>query len=219
MQYRINSSLYLFLFIICMLGLQGCAKRQVLTPDYRGYDLRMLIDELKEVASIESALEVQYERGDALMNGDMFVKADKEDMVLRFYYMGLPAGEIVQKDGIVKGTLKIGKAKAEMLIEGLKSSIFWWNSEYDETFETEGAYILRGIGREVVIDKKTMLPINQRVTLANGEIINIAYSVPSQLYPEGPPKRPTDWYQSEMLIEYRDYRVRAKITSLTVYRQ
>ncbi len=195
----------------------GCAKRQVLIPEHRGYTLDRLLAELSEIRSIEAALEVEYEKGDAIMGGDMFVKIDEGSMVVRFYYMGFLAGEFIEEGGIVKkNSLRVGKARAEMLIEGLRDSIFWWKAYYDENYEADDVYILRGIGREIHIDKKSLLPTNQRIVLSNGDTIDIAYSEPLQVKQDQQAQKATDWYQSVMTIEYRNYKVRAKIRSVSV---
>jgi hypothetical protein len=195
----------------------GCVKPQALMPEHRDYNLNRLLSELSAIKSIEAALEIEYEKGDAIMGGDMFVKIDEGSLVVRLYYMGFLAGEFIEEGGVVKkNSLKVSKARAEMLVEGLRDSIFWWKTNYEETYEEDEAYVLRGIGREIRIDKKGLLPISQRIVLSNGEAIDILYSEPMRVNPELQAQRATDWYQSAMTIQYRHYKLRARIRSVSV---
>lgn len=211
---------YLFRFIlfVCLIVLiTGCAKKVAQGPFYEGYSLQALLHELKGTCGIEASIEISYERGDSTLSGDLYLKANHREMLLRYYYLGLPAGEMLYRDGeIVSSNVRISKARTRLLAEGIKNSIFWWQVDYDEQYETDEVYILRAIGREINIDKKSLLPLNQTLRLSNGELVSISYSNPKKLHPEKDNQRPNDWYQSQVQIQYRDHSLDATIRRLSV---
>ncbi|HIJ60732.1 MAG TPA: hypothetical protein HPP56_09010 [Nitrospirae bacterium] len=213
--------LYQFSLLLIIISplIFGCSKHT--TPiqlQSHDYNLKMLIDDLRSINSIEAVLEVSYEKDDTSLGGDMYIKADKNNMIVRVYYMGFLAGEIVEENGTIKSKVKMSKKRAEFLITSLRKSIFWWNFDFDEIIDFQERYLLKSEGREVVIDKKKMLPISQRITNDDGDAIDINYSEPLPIEPEKESLKPTDWYQSVVQIEYQKFRVNSKITSLKVLR-
>lgn len=208
-----------FMILVCLIVfvITGCAKRVAQSPIYEGYSLQALLQELKGVCDIEASLEITYERGESSLSGDLYLKANHREMLLRYYYLGLPAGEMFYRDGeIVRSSVRFSKTRTQLLAEGIRNSIFWWQVDYDEQYETDEVYILRAIGREIVIDKKSLLPLSQNLRLGNGELVSISYSNPKKLHPERDTQRPADWYQSQVQIQYRDYSLEAKIRRLSV---
>lgn len=213
--------LYQFSLLLIIISplIFGCSKHT--TPiqlQSHDYNLKKLIDDLRSINSIEAVLEVSYEKDDTSLGGDMYIKADKNNMIVRVYYMGFLAGEIVEENGTIKSKVKMSKKRAEFLITSLRKSIFWWNFDFDEIIDFQERYLLKSEGREVVIDKKKMLPISQRITNDDGDAIDINYSEPLPIEPEKESLKPTDWYQSVVQIEYQKFRVNSKITSLKVLR-
>jgi len=213
--------LYQFSLLLIIISplIFGCSKHT--TPiqlQSHDYNLKKLIDDLRSINSIEAVLEVSYEKDDTSLGGDMYIKADKNNMIVRVYYMGFLAGEIVEENGTIKSKVKMSKKRAEFLITSLRKSIFWWNFDFDKIIDFQERYLLKSEGREVVIDKKKMLPISQRITNDDGDAIDINYSEPLPIEPEKESLKPTDWYQSVVQIEYQKFRVNSKITSLKVLR-
>ncbi|MCX8069650.1 MAG: hypothetical protein N2738_04020 [Thermodesulfovibrionales bacterium] len=207
------------IIIFSSIFLISCApKKSVKTLELTDYNLAMLMEDLKTIKSIEATLEVEYERGDASFGGDMYLKVDDNATIIRIYYMGFLAGEIIEENGIIKNKAKMSKKRAEMLLNALKRSVFWWRFDFDQIIETEDKYYLSSEGREVVIDSKRLLPISQRIVLENGDGIEISYSEPLPIDKDKESVKPTDLYQSNILIEYQRYRVNAKVTSLKVSR-
>ncbi|MFQ3573247.1 MAG: hypothetical protein SNJ53_01280 [Thermodesulfovibrionales bacterium] len=206
-------------FSFLLLIIASCAKPHVTLPDYRDSNLQTLISELSEITGIEASLEVEFDKGDMVINGDMFLKADEKSMLLRIYYLGFPAGEIVEKDGEIRNTIKISKGRAQMIALGLKRSLFWWKNRFLTTTDDDDLYILLGDGIEVIIDKKSLLPIRQRLTLQNGESLDIYYAEPKQVEEAYRRGGVTDWYQSAVTLSYRNYKALSRINSLTLLRQ
>lgn len=205
-----------FLFILFCLA--SCAKRHVSMPDFTDTNLDTLLIELSQISSIEATLEVEFDKGDVFMNGDMFLKADENNLIVRVYYLGFPVGEIVEHNGVIKNTMKISKSRGQMIANGLKRSLFWWKNPFIQKIDNEETYTLLSKGIEIIIDKKTLLPIRQTVTLENGESLDIMYSEPRQIEEGKRVGGLTDWYQSVVKLSYQNYRASSKVNRLTLHR-
>lgn len=208
----------LLTFCLIFIIFTACSKRQVSLPDYRENNLDYLLSELSQISSIEASIEVEFDKDDTTINGDMFLKADEKNMLIRLYYLGFPAGEIIEKEGEIRNTMKISKTRAELIAKGLKRSIFWWKNSFHQILDSDDTYTLLANGIEIIIDKKTLLPTRQTIRLDNGESLDIIYSEPRQI-DEG--KRfggITDWYQSVLTLSYRNYRATSRINSLNILR-
>jgi hypothetical protein len=208
-------------FIFCMLLLISCAPQtRPAGPNFGSLSLDDAIARYKKISSIKSVLGIEYEKNDATMSGDGALFVSPEKLTLRIYYLGFLQGEIYQDKEVVKTNPKLDRYKSAILINGLKSSLFWWNiSDYTRT-ETDDSYELRNNNRKVVIDKNTLLPTEQTLTLDNGDILTITYGKPERRLTEDGKAidvgSPLGWYPSRLRIELKHYVVRISVKSYEI---
>jgi|WetSurMetagenome_2_1015567.scaffolds.fasta_scaffold00599_10 hypothetical protein len=216
--------LYCLLSVICCsLLLVSCAPQvRHAGPDFGGMSLDDALTQYKKISSIKSVIGIEYEKNDATMSGDgaLFVSPDK--LSLRIYYLGFLQGEIYQDKGVVKSNPKIDRNKSALLVNGLKSSLLWWNiSDYTRT-ETEDSYELSNYYRKVVIDKNSLMPTEQTLVLDNGDLLTITYGRPEpRLAEDGKQldiKSPLGWYPGRLKIQLGRYVVRVGVKSYEITR-
>ena len=78
---------------------------------------------------------------------------------------------------------------------------------------------MRNSDREILINKKLLLPTQQSIRLENGDEIIITYDVPDQIDESERIAGSPPWmhyYQSQMKIELKNYLVKVKVKAYTV---
>lgn len=211
-------SAIIVLFIMC-----SCAGPKIVEkPSHKGIALDEALTQYRRISSIDTVLGIEYEKNDTVMSGDASLSVSPDKLSLRIYYLGFLQGEVYEENGSVRSKPKLDKNKSALLVEGLKSSLFWWNiKDYSES-ETSDCYELRNADRKVVIDKETLLPVEQVIELENGDRLTISYDVPSRVL-SGDGKASSDnspagWYQSKIRMQLKNYVVRVNVKSYTVTR-
>jgi hypothetical protein len=210
-------------FIFCMLFLVSCAPQtRTESPHFGGMTLEDALKQYKKISSIQSVLGIEYEKDDSTMSGDGALSVSPDKLSLRIYYLGFLQGEIYQDKGTVKSNPPINRYKSAILVNGLKSSLFWWNINNYTTTETAFSYELKNSYRKVVIDKASLLPTEQILTLNNGEVLTITYSRPERRLTEDGKAldagSPLGWYPSRLKIELGPYIVRINVKSYEITR-
>jgi hypothetical protein len=211
---------FCMLLVFCSLLLVSCGPQvRPEGPDFGSMSLDDALARYKKISSITTVLGIEYEKNEAVMRGDGSLVVSPDKLALRIYYLGFLQGEVYEEKGEIKSKPKIDKIKSELLVQGLKSSIFWWNiSDYERT-ETDDTYELRNPFRKVVIDKRSLLPVEQTLTLDNGDQLLISYGRPvPRLAEDGRQidgNSPLGWYPSRLKIQLRNYIVRIEVKSYT----
>lgn len=129
------------------------------------------------------------------------------DLNLRVYSFGFLALEVESKEGVIRSNPRIDRNKCRILTQGLRDCLFWWDIQDYDVDDKDGVYLLKNFSREVWFDKKTILPIKQRVTLENGNDLHISY--------EDMTRMGDVWYPSTIKIELSQYSVRLKIKEIS----
>jgi len=209
--------------VSCLFILASCAApRPAETPSYKGLTLDDALAQYRTISSINSVLGLEYEKNDTIMSGDAALSASADKLSLRIYYLGFLQGEVYEENGTIKSKPKLDKNKSTLLVEGLKSGLFWWNIRDYETFETVASYELRNSKRQVIIDKESLLPVQQTIYLENGDRLIISYTAPSRVAPEDSKDiledSPLSWYQSRIKMQLKNYVVRVSVKSYSVTR-
>ena len=225
---RVSKSISYLLFwlltsVSCLFVLASCAApRHAETLSFKGLTLDAALAQYRTISSINSVLGIEYEKNDTIMSGDASLSASPDKLSLRIYYLGFLQGEVYEENGIIKSKPKLDKNKSALLVEGLKSGLFWWNITDYDTFETVTSYELRNANRKVIIDKQSLLPIEQTIYFENGDKLIIAYEMPSRIAPEDGKEisdnSPLSWYQSRIKMQLKNYVVRVNFKSYSVTR-
>jgi hypothetical protein len=194
-------------FLSILLVASACAPRYVEIPTYEGMDVREVLAAKKSVSDIEAVFSVTFEKEDTSMKGDGKMDVSRDgDLALRIYSFGFLAFELTSHDGIVHSNPPVDRNKSTMLTYGLRDCLFWWDIDDPDFKEENDAYIFSDVVRKIWIEKKTMLPMKQTVSLSDGRELVITY--------ESPEKMNEIWYPTKIRIQLAQYSVTLVIREL-----
>ncbi len=166
--------------------------------DQRSIDI--VLAERRSIERIDAAMSVVFEKTDSEMHGDAVLDmAQDGSLHMKVYTLGILVMDLTSKNGLVKSTPKLDKSKTAILTQGLRDSLFWWDLADFTVQEEKDNLILQNATRQVVIDRKTMLPQKQTISFDDGKQLKVSYDSPAQA--KGV------WYQSRMRIELSRYTV------------
>lgn len=171
-------SLSIFLFF-------GCAeKRPVTVKEFYAQDLQDFLNRMKIYSNIEGVLNLQYEAKNSSLNGDASLRISKDELLLRVYYLGFPAGELYEENGEVTSNLLIEKDRLKQLAISIRKGFLWWDGDF--SIDDEGTqYILKdkNIDRIILLNKEGFMPLQQTLTV-EGQTILINYDSYSKIQTE-----------------------------------
>ena len=236
--FSLPSVLCLLLSAVLLLASASCAPRYAEKPAHKGIPLDRVLSEFRSISSIEAVLYVEYEKNDSVMGGDAFLTLSEDKLNLRLYYLGFPAGEVSEDNGVIKSKPKLNRNKSIILVDGLKNSFLWWTIKDYAVQEKDNLYILKNYNRKILISKETLLPVQQTIELDNGDELSINYDSPAKQGAGGTarngeqemekpgsagnrefaPESPTMWYQSKLSIKFKNHLVRVRVKSYSVFK-
>jgi len=195
-------------FVSILVAVSACAPQKVEIPAFEQRSLDVVLAERKSIEKIDAAMSVVFEKTDSEMHGDAVIDIMQDgDMHMKVYTLGILAMDITAKNGQVKSTPKLDKSKTTILTRGLRDSLFWWDLTDFTVQEENDQLILQNATRQVVLDRKTMLPQKQRISFDDGKQVTVSYDMPVQA--KGV------WYQSRMRIELSRYAVTLTVREIT----
>lgn len=153
----------------------GCVeKKPEVLREFYAVDVQDFIKKMQNYHGIESSLTIDYESKGNLLSGDALLKINKNETLLRIYYMGFPAGEVYEKDEEVSSNLLIEKDKIKQILTGVKKGFMWWAGDF-EIKEKDNNFVLKekNSDREVVLNKNGFMPVSQSFTFENQQILII----------------------------------------------
>lgn len=197
------------LFLLsAVLILSACAVKQAPLPDYGVIDVREFLSSRNAISSIETTFSVVFERIDTEMRGDGALNLLKNgDLSMRVYSFGFLAFEMSARNGIITSNPPVERNPGVMLSSGLRDCLFWWDIEDFSLEEDENVYVLQNRKRSLWINKKTMLPVKQMVSLDDGRELMIRY--------DNPAHAGDLWYPSKIRIELAHYAVTLTIRDIS----
>jgi hypothetical protein len=190
----------------------GCAPKAIapVPPQYRE-ELTLAeivsrasddVQVLKAIADIR--IEKNSELYDQINASVIFQRPDRAHM--RMYKFGMLVSDIVMKDGELYVLTGNKDTKLAGLIEEFLYAVFWWDDVEGGVLSREqDAYIIRTVSKEIYLDKATLLPVRQDISLS-GKTVHVKYAEPQNY--EG------FWYPSKLEISVDDLRFSVKIDKL-----
>jgi len=152
------------------------------------------------ISQIDTTFSVLFEKPDSEIRGDGTLNiCNNGNLDLRVYSLGFLAMELTSRNGVVKSKPGLDSTKKTILTQGLRDSIFWWDIKDFTVREEEGFYLLRNSEREIMLDKKSGLPVKQQIYFPGGKVLAVHY--------ENPAREEGILYQSKMKIEFSKYAV------------
>lgn len=187
-------------FLSILLIIFACAPRRIEIPSYEGLDVREVLAVKKNVSDIEAVFSITFEQEDTSVKGEGKANLSKNgDLDLRVYSFGFLAFELVARDGIIRSNPPVDRNKAAILSYGLRDCLFWWDIDGYTLEQGPDAFLFSNTARRVWIDKKTMLPLQQIISLADDRELVITY--------ENPEKINGTWHPARIKIQLSRYSV------------
>ena len=202
---KIVSKLCLLSAVLIVLS---CAVKRVEVPVYEGVDVRDVLRSKSNISSIETRFSITFEKEDTEIKGDGLLNISRSgDMNMRIYSFGFLAFELASENGIIRSSPVIDRNKGIILTHGLRDCLFWWDIKDFDVTENEKDYLLMNSSRKIWIDRRTMLPVRQTVSLEDGRELDIFY--------ENPEVSDDIWYPSKIRIELLRYAVVLRIKDIS----
>jgi hypothetical protein len=202
-----NPSILLNLLLVTCILCASCAPKVIAVPDREGIDLRNELIRRGGIAAIDATFTIEFEKGGSTITGDAVLRLTPDDLNLRIYSLGFLAAEITSREGLTKSIPPIERTKLQLLVDGIRSSFFWWSIEDYEIDEDDTALSVTNSWRQIVFNKRTLLPEKQEVFLGDGREIYIIYEDPHPI--EG------EWFPLRMRIGLYPYVVNIAIKDLS----
>jgi len=200
-----------FYFFSVLILLLGCAPRHIPPPIYGGMDLTLsevLSEAGRWVDAVKTVVVIDVERdGRPLYHSRASVLIKRPRMAhVRVYNLGMLTVDVVVKgDDVYVLYGRVGE-EWRPFIEELYNVVFWWDGvQGGEMYRGDDVYVIRDAGREICIDKETLLPLRQSLQVG-GRALYITYQRPER---EG-----DFWYPSFMEIKTDRYRFLVKVEVL-----
>jgi len=186
--------------ISLLLFLASCAPRATAPVLFEEKGLVEVIAGLSGISRIDTTFSVIFEKADTEIRGDGALNIfSNGDLELKVYSLGFLALELSSRNGSVKSAPGLDSVKKTILTQGLRDSLFWWDIKDFTVREEEGFYLLRNSEREIMLDKKSGLPVKQQIYFPGGKVLAVHY--------ENPAREEGILYQSKMKIEFSKYAV------------
>lgn len=177
-------------------------------PVYEGIDIKDVLSSKNNISKIETTLSIIFEQNNTRLKGDGVLNVSRNgDLSMRLYSFGFLVFEIISENGIIKSVPMIDRNEEMILTYGLRDCLFWWDIKDFEIEEKGNNYLLKNLTRKLWIDRKTIFPVKQIISLEDGREFNISY--------EKPEKAGDIWYPSKIRIELLNYSVTLKIKDIS----
>lgn len=201
-----------FFFVSVLLWASACAPKKVEMPAVEQQSIDIVLAERRSIERIDAAMSVIFEKADSEMQGDAVLDiAQDGNLHMKVYTLGILAMDLISKNGLVKSTPRLDRNKTAILTQGLRDCLFWWDLTDFTVQEADDHLILQNATRQVVLDRRIMLPRKQRISFDDGKQLTIFYDNPLQA--KGV------WYQSKMRIELSRYAVILGVNEISFSRK
>lgn len=184
----------------------SCAPKHVEIPTFEGVDPREELARKGAIQGINATFEIAFERDGSLMKGDAVLRLTHEELDLQVYSLGFLVAEVSADHRMTRSTPPLDRSRMSLLVDGIRSSFFWWSVKYPDINESEDEYRISNSWRKLYIHKRTFMPLRQIIELDNGRQLHVAYDEP--VFMDGM------WFPSGMRIELSGHVVTLRIKSV-----
>ncbi len=196
----------IMLYVLTVLTV-SCAPKKAEMPVFEG-GLKGLLAERQGIRSISSTVSIEFDRDGVIMRGDGVLRLTHDTLDLRVYSLGFLVAEVTSNNGVTTSNPPFDRNRLSVLVDGLRSSFFWWSIKDPEIDEDGDTYSVSNSWKRLFINKKTMMPERQIIDLEDGRELDIHYGEP-ELFSGM-------WFPSRMRIELSKYSVELKVKTLLI---
>lgn len=184
----------LFFIFSCVI-----AKKQE-PPFYKDSDISQVLHSFDNIKEVDTKFKANFERDDIDYKGDgRLVISKNGDLQLRIYLLGMLVFEMESNNGEINSKPPLDNNKKVFLANGLKECIFWWNIKDYSISEENGQYLLENDVKRLWIDKNTMMPLRQTMSLEDDLYLDITYDEPKKIN--------DIWYPQKILVQLSNYKL------------
>lgn len=203
---RLTSLCALLALCPAILFSASCATNRLERPPYAAGNIESLLSEKENIKSLKSSFAIELEKDGNLLKGDAVLRLGPESLDLQVYSLGLLVAEVSEDNGAAKSIPAADRNKLSLLVDGLRSSFFWWTIKDPGIISDADSYHLYNSWKRLLISRKTMLPVKQTVELENGKKLEISYQDPVLV--DG------IWFPSKIRIKLARYSVNIAVKTL-----
>ncbi len=168
----------LFIFV-------ACAPKPMVTPpllyEERELTLEDVIAKVGNIEVLKAIADINIERNDepySFVSASVLIKKPGW-LHMRMYQLGILVRDFVIKDDTLYVLSGKNDDNLKKLGKELYSAIFWWDGYSNGAMSREGeAYLIRTDGKEILLNKTTLLPIQQEINTLNKNI-SVRYEEPA----------------------------------------
>lgn len=195
--------------IVCSLFflLISCAPKRVEIPTYEGVDPGDVLSAREAVKGMEATFSLEFEKDGSLMRGDAVLRLTPDSLDLQVYSFGFLVAEVTSDKTMTRSDPPIDRNRLPMLVEGIRSSFFWWSVKDPTISSEDGLYRVSNSWKRLFMNKRTMMPEKQIIELEDGRELTVLYEEPAVM--DG------DWFPSEMRVELSGQALNLKIKTLS----
>lgn len=201
------SALFIVLIALSCLS-ASCSVKRVEIPPHEEANLKEEIARKGKIKSIESVFSIEFKKNGSPEDGDAVLRLSPDNFDLQVYSHGLLAADIRTIDNEIKSIPLLSRIVLRMLVDGLRSSFFWWSMEEYNVRDEGGKFIISNSARTVLLNRKTLMPEEQAVEVEERWLIKVFYDEPklfeNVMFPSG------------MRIELANQSVKLRIETLSI---
>lgn len=201
------SAIFIVLIALTCLSV-SCSVKRIEIPPQEEARLREELARKGKIKSIESVFSIEFKKNGSPEDGDAVLRMSPGNFDLQVYSHGLLAADIRTINNEVKSIPPLSSFVLRMLVDGLRSSFFWWPMQGYNASEENGRYIISAPARTVILNSRTLMPEEQTVEVEERWLIKVFYDEPglfeNVMFPSG------------MRIELANQSVRLKIERLSI---
>jgi hypothetical protein len=200
--YKVCSLLIFFILFT------SCAAKRIEIPTYEGADVLSVLSAKETIRAIDSQFSIEFEKDGSVMRGDAVLKVTPTNLDLQVYSFGFLVAEVVSNDAGTRSDPPLDRSRLLMLVDGIRNSFFWWSVKNPEIREDDGSLRVKNSWKDLLLNRKTLMPEKQVIELEDGRQLTVVYDEPVLM--EG------GWFPSKMRIELGNRSASLKIKSLSV---
>lgn len=204
----LTNVLKIFLISTSIIFIISCSmvKKQK-PPVYNDLEITDILQSYDNVNEIDAKFLASFERDDIDYRGDgRLIISKNGDLQLRVYVLGMLVFEMVSNNGEINSKPVMDRNKSAFLANGLRECIFWWDIEKYTINEDNGQYLLENDVKRLWLDKNTMMPLRQTISLEDNLYLDITYDEPEKIN--------GIWYPQKIFIHLSNYRLTLIIKDL-----
>ncbi|QWR76247.1 hypothetical protein [Candidatus Magnetomonas plexicatena] len=169
------SIIKLLICVIAAFVLFSCAQYTPVTEHYEKITFDEFISRLKAIREIKGTADISMQAKDVYMSGMASMKLSPNEYEVKLFALGIPVGEFRERNGVFYSRPKLKPEEEQLISLCIKNGIFWWMNNVNNV-TTDSKYLkIKQPRQQMVLDRESLMPIEQFIFLSQGSTLHIAY--------------------------------------------